>query len=97
MKYLTPKICRKAQTHLWNGDIADSDTGARFCCWAIDAVIGDEASKASREFAQMLLDQGALKLVGGPLPLFNFPNEMSQGIRFMLLELTALMLEDNAL
>ena len=99
MKYLTPEICREALNFLWDGTEPMGKNKMRYICWCINRTVGrwTITSRACREFSEMLLEQNAIEYPYDELPFHNFSDKNAQEIRFMLLELTAQMLEDNAL
>lgn len=105
-KALTPAILRKTQAHLRSGYATDrgGSDQSRFTCWAMSMSqrrTWHFETAARREYQAFLLDNEFL--IGGPHgPLrFTYVEELDwvlqQSVRFMFLELLALMIEDDAL
>lgn len=98
---ITPEILREAQTYLWDGrsfftGYVPASSGTIGICQALHRACNDPSINGIN-ITDWFYDQGWIQNMG----YLPFPNSCSweekQAVRFMLMELMALMLEDGAL
>jgi len=95
MNFLTPELLRDAADYYLCDGVSDSDR-AKFSCCAIARAAGvPPFGSEFTEYAELLVDMGAMSGRDAPLPLRDYTGPDSQPIRYMLLHFVANYLETD--